>query len=553
MYLRGKSVYNLDISLDEFTDGTRGFDMTCPPSEHRSRESHILCDALANLSALALALHRLTDVEAILDTTLSRLVNLTGASMGVVYTVENGDHYRPALWYGFAPQGEAAECELHPGVCRKIARGRVFPLTDPTELDPLRPSFGHHVPDALIGVPFIGPRDPEGIAFLGFQHPPALNDETLELLTAIGVQAGIAIYRAREVTTDRAARAMTERLHRLLDSSLDLILTLDGQGRITYANARLKEITGYEKKQVLGKTALRFAPRPLRRALWERWKAVRVGYRQVFDAEFYKADGTTAACQVLLSPVEGTDTYLLVIRDLTEERALRSRLIQIEKSAALGRLAAGAAHELNNPLTAVLGFAQILREEIQDETAREDLERIIRGALRARRIVQNLLAFARQESPVRTRTDVNETLRTSLEELSDRIVHANVDVITELQEGLPNLWADARQLKVVWDNLIKNACQAMEPQGGGRLFIRTELLDDVVRVLVRDTGPGIPMAYLGRIFDPFFTTKDVGKGVGLGLSLCKGIVEAHGGQIWAESTEGEGAAFIVELPVDAED
>ncbi len=545
-------MYNLHIQLDSFAYGMRGLEMTRSAPEHESREGYATRDALAHLSDLALALHRLTDVRAILDTTLSKLVDLTGASMGVAYTAENGDRYRLALWYGFVPAQEPREGgELHPKVHRKVAKGRVFLLTDPAELDTFRPLLGRRMPEAFIGIPLLGLQDrPEGIAFLGFQHLPSLNDDARALLSAIGVQAGIAIRHAREVTTDRAARAMTERLHRLLDSSLDLILTLDSDGRITYANARLKEITGYEKEQVLGKVALRFAPPPLRRALWERWKAVRAGYRQVFDAEFYKADGSTAACQVLLSPVEGTDTYLLVIRDLTEERALRSRLIQIEKSAALGRLAAGAAHELNNPLTAVLGFAQILREEAQDETVREDLDRIIRGALRARRIVQDLLAFARQESPVRTRTDVNETVRTSLEELAEHIARAGVEVSVELQEDLPSLWADGRQLKVVWDNLIKNACQAMEPQGGGRLFIRTELLDDVVRVVVRDTGPGIPMAYLGRIFDPFFTTKEVGKGVGLGLSLCKGIIEAHGGQIWAESTEGEGAAFIVELPVD---
>lgn len=544
-------MYNLHIPLDDFTHELRGLNMTCPAPEHVSGKNDAVRNALASLSAIAIALHRLTDVERIAEVTLSRLMELTGASTGVFYTLEDGDRCRPALWYGFSPEREPEEqCELHPSLGREIAKGRTFLLTNPTELDAFQPSLGRHVPEALVGVPLVGPQDPVGIALLGFQHSPALNDETLELLTAIGVQAGIAIHHAREVTTDRAARAMTERLHRLLDSSLDLILTLDHDGRITYANARLKEITGYEKEQVLGKTALRFAPRPLRRTLWERWKAVRAGYRQVFDAEFYKADGSTAACQVLLSPVEGTDTYLLVIRDLTEERALRSRLIQIEKSAALGRLAAGAAHELNNPLTAVLGFAQILREEAQDETVREDLDRIIRGALRARRIVQDLLAFARQESPVRTRTDVNETVRTSLKELAEHIARAGVEVTVELQEDLPSLWADGRQLKVVWDNLIKNACQAMEPQGGGRLFIRTELLDDVVRVVVRDTGPGIPMAYLGRIFDPFFTTKEVGKGVGLGLSLCKGIIEAHGGQIWAESTESEGAAFIVELPVD---
>jgi PAS domain S-box-containing protein len=511
-----------------------------------------LRDALATVNAVAIALHRLSDPRAVFRTALGELMGMTGAPMGIVCTFDNGKRYLKAVSWQGTLQGAAVDSPFRADekLIRHLAKQHAFLITGTAAVDAACPPMKGCGLEALIGVPLVGLRDPVGIAFLGFQHTPELGPEDLELLSAVGVQAGIAIDRTGEITPDGEAQAAPEHLRQLLDSSLDLILTLDSRGIITYANARLEEVTGYRMDQVVGRGPIRFVPRGLRRTLWQRWRAVRAGQRQVFDAEFRKADGTYAACQVMLSPIEGADAYLLVIRDLSEEQALRSRLVQAEKSAALGRLAAGAAHELNNPLTAVLGFAQILQEEVQDELIKQDLGRIIRGALRARRIVKNLLAFARQESLVRAETDVNQTLRASLNEFTERISQAGIEVVTELDEELPYLWADGRQLKIVWDNLIKNAYQAMEAQGSGRLLVRTELIDNVVRVLISDTGPGIPMAYLGRIFDPFFTTKEVGKGVGLGLSLCKGIIEAHGGQIWVESAEGEGATFVVELPVE---
>ncbi len=525
--------------------------MTRSTQQTRFERMSELRDALATVSAVTIALHRLSDQSAIFHTALSKLMDLTGAYMGVVYAFDKEKLLKPVAWQGISQEAEAnSPLRMDKDLIQRVARQHAFLITGTAAVDAACPPMKGSGLEALIGVPLVGLREPVGIAFLGFQHSPELGPEDLDLLGAVGVQTGVAIDRACEIAADGEARTTPEHFRQLLDSSLDLILTLDDRGIITYANARLEQVTGYQMDQILGRAAIRFVPRRLRRTIWRRWRAVRARQRQIFDAEFRKADGTYAACQVMLSPIENADAYLLVIRDLSGERALRSRLIQAEKSAALGRLAAGAAHELNNPLTAVLGFAQILQEEVQDELIKQDLDRIIRGALRARRIVKDLLAFARQESLVRTETDVNQTLRTSLDDFAERMRQVGIEVVTEFDEQLPHLWADGRQLKLVWDNLIKNAYQAMESQGSGRLLVRTELIDDVVRVLISDTGPGIPMAYLGRIFDPFFTTKEIGKGVGLGLSLCKGIIESHGGQIWVESSEGEGATFVVELPVE---
>lgn len=335
----------------------------------------------------------------------------------------------------------------------------------------------------------------------------------------------------------------------IFDSTPDLILIVDHDGVVTYANVRLRQLTGLDPEEVVGRIVFQLVPEDERERVEGHWQTVLSGEAQAFETKFKRAGDGHTFCLIAASPIRGTDLYLFIVHDLTEAKNMQAQLLQAEKSAALGRLTAGAAHELNNPLTAVLGFAQILREETEDEMMQADLDRIIRGALRARRVVQDLLAFARQQSPIRSATDVNQTLEEALESVSQRARRSKVTVHAQLEPLLPPVWASAHQLKLVWDNILTNACQAMAPNGGGRLLVTSEHIGDYVRVTITDTGPGIPRAQISQIFDPFFTTKAVGEGVGLGLSLCQGIVESHGGQIWVESVEGEGATFIVELPV----
>ncbi len=338
----------------------------------------------------------------------------------------------------------------------------------------------------------------------------------------------------------------------ILASMLDIVLVVDPDGVVTYANSRLPELTGFDPEEIVGQGVFRLVENGDLETVQQRFEAVQLGEDQEFEAALRQADGSRIPCLIAASPIVGMESYLFVVRDLTEAKSMQAQLLQAEKSAALGRLVAGAAHELNNPLTAVLGFAQILQEETDDEDLQADLDRIVRGAMRARRIVQDLLAFARQQSPVRSDVDVNKTLRGSFENVSRRIRRSKVALEPELDASLPEVQANAHQLKLVWDNIISNACQAMAPQGGGELRVSSARTGDVVRVVFSDTGPGIPMAHMSRIFDPFFTTKGVGEGVGLGLSLCQGIIESHGGQLWAESIEREGATFIVELPIPPE-
>jgi len=244
-----------------------------------------------------------------------------------------------------------------------------------------------------------------------------------------------------------------------------------------------------------------------------------------------------------------------LVRDLQQSihdlKATQAQLIQSEKLSAIGQLIAGVAHELNNPLTAVMGYTQLLQAtESLDEQVLQDLNKIYLQAQRAAKIVQNLLTFARQHKAERQLIDVNEVLERTLELRLYQLRVENIEVTKKLAPGSLSTMADPNQLQQVFLNLINNAQDAMvEYRGGGHLLITTERKDDKILIKFSDDGPGLSEEVKKHLFEPFFTTKEVGKGTGLGLSICFGIVSQYGGRIWAESEEGKGATFIVELPV----
>jgi two-component system NtrC family sensor kinase len=237
-------------------------------------------------------------------------------------------------------------------------------------------------------------------------------------------------------------------------------------------------------------------------------------------------------------------------------RALKEtqfQLIQSGKLAAVGTLAAGVAHELNQPLMVIRGYAQeLLKEErIADAELREDLSRIEAQTTRMTAIISHLRDFSRQSKGTRQRTNLNQVVTQAFSFLDQQLKTRNIEVVQELDPALPKVWADPLQIEQVLLNLVTNARDAMDTFGRGTITIRTEAIQDArVALSMTDTGPGIPPDQQGRIFDPFFTTKEVGKGTGLGLSICHGIVEEHGGELRMESpvADGRGARFTLILP-----
>jgi PAS domain S-box-containing protein len=249
-------------------------------------------------------------------------------------------------------------------------------------------------------------------------------------------------------------------------------------------------------------------------------------------------------------------------RDVTERKRVEQEKRTIEEQlqlagrlAAVGELAAGVAHELNNPLTAVQAFAQFLSQRDNlDDSIKGDVETIYREAQRATRITGNLLSFARRNKPEQSLISLNDVVERSLELHAYRMRVNGIEVVKDIDEHLPAAMADFHQMQQVFVNIINNAEQAMtEAHGAGTLVVRTGVAGNMIEVSFIDDGPGILDEDLKRVFDPFFTTKEVGRGTGLGLSICYGIVESHGGYLRAESDLGKGAAFIVELPIASDD
>jgi signal transduction histidine kinase len=231
-------------------------------------------------------------------------------------------------------------------------------------------------------------------------------------------------------------------------------------------------------------------------------------------------------------------------------KTTQAQLIQSEKLSGIGEFVAGVAHELNNPLTSVMGFSELLKQANRDPKHQRHLELIHKNALRCQKIVQSLLSFARRHQPERKLVCLNALIEAALEILQYQLRTSGIEVTTTLDPDLPQAMVDPHQVQQVLVNIINNARQAIEGhKSNGAIKILTETRDEKVSVTIQDNGPGISDENLAKVFDPFFTTKEVGRGTGLGLSICYGIIKEHGGVITVRSEPDEGATFVIELPV----
>jgi len=344
---------------------------------------------------------------------------------------------------------------------------------------------------------------------------------------------------------------------KILNNTQSLILVADTAGLISYANRRWCEL-GYEQIYLVGQP-LEELIAPAKRQLLNEAFATTLAGSQVdnLDLQVLRGDGSVGQFSVNLSPMRDEQgnvaSLVVVMTDVTEATTLQSKLMHAEKMAAVGQLVSGVAHEVNNPLTAILGFADLLMENPDlPESARKDLRVILQEAQRTKQIVQNLLSFARQMPPQRKPVQLNSILRRTVQLRSYDFQSHGIQVIERFDQSLPNVIGDAQQLQQVFLNILNNASDAVRQTGRpARIEIVTSRLNQGVEVTFRDNGQGI--AHPERIFDPFFTTKEVGKGTGLGLSICYGIVREHGGEILCRNnSDQEGATFLVRLPIATE-
>ncbi len=290
-------------------------------------------------------------------------------------------------------------------------------------------------------------------------------------------------------------------------------------------------------------------------------RELRQGAEAVGRGEFNRrvAVGSRDECGQLAMVFNGMTENIQQSRSQLEKtvetlKTTQAQLVQSEKLSAIGKFVAGVAHELNNPLTAVVGFSEVLKKSTVDDKDRRYSDNILKAALRCKRIVQSLLSFARREQPERKLASLNSLIEMVLEIVGYSLRTSNIEVVTKLEPNLPLVLVDTSQIQQVLLNIINNAHEAIESgKQAGRIQIVTETRKPNICITIQDNGPGIPREHLRRIFDPFFTTKEVGKGTGLGLSLCYGYIKEHGGTITPSSQVGQGATFTIELPIAGKD
>src|SRR5580704_6006397 len=361
---------------------------------------------------------------------------------------------------------------------------------------------------------------------------------------------------------ERRLYQQQEFARRLVDSFPDLIFVLDAAGHYTFTSPRVKEILGYEAEdydsQELGERT-HVEDRPGLQALFAEMFDGRQSFASLEIRVRHKM-GEWRRIRCHFSPLcdetGKIDGVIISGRDVTDLKRLEEQLIQAEKLAAMGQMLAGVAHELNNPLTAILGVTELLRErEGFDDSTKRQLDLTHRQARRAARIVQNLLEFSRPASPQKKPVDLNSIIDRTLQLHEHSLRRNNVEVDFRPQLDFPGAIADANQLIQVFLNLVTNAEQAIrEVRDSGRIQIRLARVGSRISIAFQDDGVGIRPESVQRLFDPFYTTKRPGGGTGLGLSICLSIIREHGGTIEADRLPAGGSAFTVYLPaaVDVE-
>jgi two-component system NtrC family sensor kinase len=357
---------------------------------------------------------------------------------------------------------------------------------------------------------------------------------------------------------EEALRQSEKKYKNLAEATSDLIWEANEKGYFTFVNPKIKDLLGYEAKEIIGKIrTLDLIPKAEAQEWLKRFKEINAKREPFFGFEITHLHKNGNSVLFEISGIPNFDSdgnfkgYVGINKNITERKRMEEQLMLTDRLASIGELASGIAHELNNPLTSVIGFSQLLLEEDISPNLKEDIGTIYSEAQRASTIVKNLLTFARKHAPMRQLSQINNILEDVLKLRSYEHKVNNIELKKRFAADLPEIMVDYFQMQQVFLNIIVNAESAMlEAHGRGKMVITTARNNHTVKVSIADNGPGIAKENLRRVFDPFFTTKDVGKGTGLGLSICHGIVTGHGGRIYAEGAVNEGATFVVELPLD---
>ena len=506
------------------------------------------------------------ELKSMLERTLAHLVPALHASWAMVRLRRDGnDAPAPIACHniGYDILDRLKEVGAGPSACDFAIESRTVVRWD---------EAGEHIPEArelldatrtrsIMAVPISSGGEIVGALGIGAAEPGRFTADDERVMLTLARQLGVAIANAELYGHVHRAKAEWERT---FDSIGDAIAVYDSDGRLIRANRAMLDTQQWTWETLRGRTCsdTGFCGGGVGPCSVTVAASRRVDVR----AQVTRADGRSF--EVTTFPVgapRGERTAVVqVAKDVTERLAastrieeMRHQLLQAEKLSALGQLVAGVAHELNNPLTSVIGYSQLVQEELKArgdgawaERLGSDVGQVLTEAERAARIVRNLLAFARQQSAERSPHDIAAAVESALSLREYNMRQRGIDVRFTVAPDLPEVVCDTGQIQQVIVNLVLNAERAMREADAPSVHV--SLSHDAgagaVRIEVTDTGHGIDPSVLPRIFDPFFTTRPVGEGTGLGLSICYGIVREHGGAIWAASAPGQPTRFTILLP-----
>jgi PAS domain S-box-containing protein len=365
---------------------------------------------------------------------------------------------------------------------------------------------------------------------------------------------------SERVEVEERLRREQEFVRQLVANFPEMIAVLNLEGKYTFVSSRIQELLGRSPEDVVGKSLGTLAhPDDVERLAGSLQRFVRGDLKSAqIEYRTKHADGSWRMLRASVSPLFDSggkiNGIIASARDVTGAKEAEKQKLQKEKLAAMGEMMSGVAHELNNPLTAILGVSDLMRDRATDDTTRRQAETVLKQARRAAGIVQNLLAFSRPSALASQKVHPDEIIRRVVEQHIEPLRQKNVAVDLKAPAGLPMIEADPRLLQQVFVNLITNAEQAITgAKNHGTIRVSLHHTDGKIAFVFADDGPGIPAEGLSKIFDPFFTTKRPGGGTGLGLTICLAIVKEHGGTMEVDSPSGEGARFQVILPALVEE
>ncbi len=405
-------------------------------------------------------------------------------------------------------------------------------------------SLGYDVPDApasWVGAPLVA-SSVFGAVWLGSDRPGRFDNTARDLVSAVAALGSLALEKSRLVDLLSIGKHEWEQT---VDALSQAFCVVDGAGSIRRANRAFGELASVPLTEIAGKPCIGLLP-----PTWaESVREVLADPAGAGVRDLHAGPRIFTLSGLLLNDV-GERVAVLVFDDQTDTRRLQDQLVQSEKLSAIGQLIAGVAHDLNNPLASVVGFADYLLEAGQaPPNMVEPLRAIQLEAERAASIVRNLLTFARKQERKRRTQPVKPMLDATMLLLRNQLMSSKIEVEVEVAGDLPEVNVEPVQIQQVFVNLINNAAQAVTASGaGGHIRIEARRWLDGVAIIVEDDGPGIPQTLHEKVFEPFFTTKPEGQGTGLGLSICQGILKEHGGRLVLGNRPGGGTIFRVELP-----